>query len=160
MNSSGTIVETADITATDLEGRWEMYSMTSDTVVDLNFDGTYGKEILLETTCFKNMFFTFEQDSVITGQAKLDFGENGDIFKCGFGTYSATYKIDGEELLITFTLDGVQITRSKTIALTSDATGEYLHISLEDTEAAQYVDDPGNTVASDVQKIETVYKKQ
>ncbi|HET7361016.1 MAG TPA: lipocalin family protein [Salinimicrobium sp.] len=161
LNSSGTIVEAPTFTETDLVGTWKLVSMRSNIPVDLNFDQTSSTNILSETTCFDPMYFTFDASGeVTTGQAKLDFGENGNKFECGYGEYSARWELNGNELLIHFNLNGTAMSQVKSINLTNDTSGVFLHISLEDQEAAQYVDDPGNTVASNVERIETVYKKQ
>lgn len=160
LNAQGSIAEGEAIAAEDLAGTWVMHSMTSDIAVDLNFDEKSSTDILAETDCFNESFFTFTQDGVITtGQAKLDFDADNNEFVCGYGEYQAAYELDRNELMVEFEVNGSKIIQSKTIALSSDASGEYLHVSLEDYETAEFVNDPGTTAASDIERIEIVYKK-
>lgn len=163
LNASGSVVEVADITRADLLGTWNLISMTADVPVNLNpaEDDISSKNILDETHCFDSMFFTFDAaGKITTGQAKLDFGPQADQFKCGYGEYSASYAVSGSQLEVIFDLNGNQVSRYKTIGITRDGNKSYLRVSLEDYEAAEYVSDPGNTVASDIGRIEMVYKRQ
>lgn len=160
LNSQGLIAEGEAIAAEDLTGTWVMHSMTSDIAIDLNNDQESSADILAETDCFKDTFFSFDQDGVITtGQAKLDFDTDDNEFVCGYGEYQAAYELDGNELVVEIEVNGSKIIQSKTIALSSDVSGEYLHVSLEDYETAEFVNDPGTTAASDIERIEIVYKK-
>ncbi|MDT0648515.1 hypothetical protein [Autumnicola edwardsiae] len=163
-------VSNATIEQSALVGRWELSSMTSDVAVDLdepytNDSTDTSTNILEETDCFNEMYFDFGDDNkVITGQAKLDFADG---FSCNYGTYSATYNIvnenDATKLVVTFEIDGMTITDSKTIELTTDESGqEFLHVILTDQEVddASYINDGReDTVVKDITRLETIYTK-
>ena len=164
LNSTTTLTTAADISSADLVGTWKIESMTSDVGVDFNQDQNFDTNILLESACFDNMYFTFEEDGdVHTTQARLFFDAEGN-FICSEKDYSATYEVvNQDELKINFVVNGVSYSEVKTISLTSDGAREYLNISLtsSETDAAVYVsDDPGTTVASDINRIDFRYIKQ
>lgn len=151
---------TADISSSDLEGKWIMHSMIGDKEVNFDGDSVSSTDMLTETDCFFQMFFEFEDNGVVTtGQAKLWFDSNGD-FTCYSGVYDAKYSVSGDVLTVDFDLNGSPRTEKKTISLSSDSEGEYLHVTLTDQEAANFVNDPGTTNASHLEKIEMKYKKE
>lgn len=151
---------TAEITTADLIGRWEIYSMIGDQEVNFNGDEVSSTDMLSETNCFDMMYYEFDANgNVNTGQAKLWFDNEGD-FTCYEGKYDATYSVSGDTLIVDFLLNGSPLTEEKKISLTADETGEYLHVTLSDWEAATYVNDPGTTNASHLGLIEMIYKKK
>ena len=137
--------------------------MVSDVAVDFNQDGDFNTNILTESDCFNNMYFTFDSNGdVQTTQARLYFDAQGN-FSCSEKNYTATYSVNQNELTVNFVVGGVPYTEVKQISITSDGTNEYLNITLTSTEtdAAVYVaNDPGNTVASDINQIDFTYIKQ
>lgn len=163
LNATGTEqVSSADISSGDLTGTWRIYSMSADVAVDFDKDGAGSQDILSETGCFSNMYFTFNQDgSVQTTQARLYFDTSGN-FTCNEKNYSATYEVTNNQLKVFFSVDGVSYSEVKDISLSGNGIDEFLHVSLTkaETSAAVYVaPDPGNTVASEIQKIDFVYIK-
>ena len=165
LNATTTNVSSEDIVASDLLGTWNMYSMTAmETSVDFDLNGQYTNDLLEETDCFDSMYFIFKNDGVVdTRQSRLYFDSLMGDFSClTTGDYTATYTVSGNTLTVTFTIDGTEYTENKTISLYSENGNDFLKVTLtkEETNAAEYVaDDPGNTVASEIQKIEMVYIK-
>lgn len=163
LDSNTSLNATAGIATADLIGTWNLHSMEADVAVDFNQDGNSSTNILSESSCFDNMYFTFEEDGdVLTTQARLYFGADGN-FTCSEKSYSATYEVNQNELTVNFVVNGVAYTEVKTISMTNDGTNDYLIVSLTsvETDAAVYVaNDPGNTVASNINKIEFTYIKQ
>ena len=163
LDSSASMTTAASITSADLVGTWNLQSMNSDVAVDFNSDGAYSKDILSESGCFDNMYFTFDPDGVVyTTQARLYFDPAGN-FNCSEKSYTATYSVDQNDLTVNFVVSGVAYTEVKQISITSDGTNEYLNVTLTSTEtdAAVYVaNDPGNTVASEINQIDFTYIKQ
>ncbi|MDT0646987.1 hypothetical protein RM545_09815 [Zunongwangia sp. F260] len=162
-------VSNATIEQSSLIGRWELSSMTSDVAVDLdepytNDSADISSNILEETTCFNEMYFVFNEDgSVKTGQAKLDF-KNG--FDCSYGIYFAEYDVvnnsDSSVLEVTFDVDGVTYTDSKTIELTNENGEELLHVitTASEVDGANYINDGRDTtVVSEITRLETIYTK-
>ncbi len=160
LNATATVFEGQDIQQNQLVGTWKIVSMTSDVAVDLNADENRNTDLLAESICFDNMYFAFNAEgTIITEQSRISFTE--EAMECdGTGVYSATYEVSGNTLSVTADYDGQPVTFTKTVGLSSDSNGEYLHVALEDYEVDQVVSDPGNTVASDIERIEIVYKKQ
>jgi hypothetical protein len=167
LNATTSTVPTQDLSMNDLVGTWNMYSMTSigeGKTVDFDGDGHYTYNLLEETDCFDNMFFVFETDGdVLTEQARLYFDASGKFTCSTTGRYAATYQINGNDLTVTFTVNGIAYTQSKTVSRYSENGKEYLKVTLTEaeTDSAVYVaDDPGNTVASDIKQIDMVYQRQ
>lgn len=153
-------IEVTDISAGELLGKWNLHSMKADVAVDFNQDGTTNQDLLKETDCFEPMFFSFDEYGTInTNQANLYFESDGS-FSCKSKEYTAEYQINGNQLIITFTLDGHVITDTKTVNLINEGSEEYLHVALEEHETRAYVNDPGTTVASDIERIDLVFIKQ
>ncbi len=150
----------ATYTTNDLVGKWNIYRMTSDVEIDFDGDSNSSLEILTETACFNPMFYLFDElGEITTGQAKLSFLENGQ-FNCSYGEYSATYKINGDQLSVTFLYNGNEKTETKIITLTTSGEDRFMHVTLLELETTAYVTDPGTTTASDINKIEMVYIKE
>ena len=164
LNASTSTMEVQDLSMNDLVGTWNMYSMTSSDSVDFDQNEVYTYDLLEETECFDPMYFIFDNEgNVVTEQARLYFSSTTGEFSCQTtGNYSATYQISGNELTVTFTVNGVQFTEAKTVSRYSENGEEFLQVTLtkQETDSAVYVsDDPGNTVASDIQQIDMVYIK-
>ena len=166
LNAGTTAVAAGDYNFTDLVGLWKMYSMSSlETTVDFDKDGVRTNDLLEETDCFDDMYFDFKETGVVdTRQSRLYFSAATGMFSCQTtGDYDATYAVQGNELTINFNVENQQYTETKTISIYTEDGNEFLKVSLikEETNSAVYVaNDPGNTVASNIQKIEMVYIKQ
>ncbi|MEG9327197.1 lipocalin family protein [Salinimicrobium catena] len=160
LNATATVFEGQDIQQNQLVGTWIIESMTSNIAVDLDANGSSSVDLLTETTCFDGMYFDFNAEGIVeTEQGRISILE--DRVECdGSGVYTAGYEVSGNTLSVTAEINGQTVTLTKTIGLSSDASGEYLHVAIEDYEVEQIVSDPGNTVASDIERIEIVYKKQ
>lgn len=160
LNATATVFEGQDIQQNQLIGTWNIFSMTADVAVDLNNDGSSSTDLLAETTCFDPMYFDFNAEGVVeTEQGRISVLEN--MVECdGTGIYTAAYEVAGNELTVTAEINGESYPIKKTIGLSNDANGEYLHVAIEEYEVEQIVSDPGNTIASDIKRIEIVYKKQ
>ena len=132
--------------------------------VDFDQNGQYTFDLLEETDCFDSMYFVFYENGVVeTRQARLYFNASTGGFSCQTtGDYNATYSVSGNILTVNFTVSGSQYTETRTISRYSENGIEFLKVTLtrEETNAAVYVTkDPGNTVASELRKIEMVYIK-
>ncbi|MFD2517657.1 hypothetical protein [Salinimicrobium flavum] len=168
LNVSGTASgEDVQIMTSDLVGIWNMYSMSSlEDTVDFDQDGNYTNDLLEETDCFDAMYFDFENTgNVTTTQSRLFFSAATGMFSCQTTkNYSATYSVEeGNILTINFTVNNVDYTETRSISLYTENGIQFLKVTLTkaETNAAVYVaPDPGNTVASEIQKIEMIYKKQ
>lgn len=167
LNATSTTAAAAeDIAPADLIGSWVMYSMTSiGTTVDFDQNGVRTNDLLAETDCFDPMYFVFkETGEVDTRQSRLYFNAQTGAFTClTTGDYTGTYAVSGNILTVNFTVNGSEYSENKTISRYNENGSEFLLVTLTkgETDAAVYIaDDPGNTVASEIQKIEIVYKKQ
>lgn len=166
LNAATTTVAAEDYSVTDLVGLWTMYSMSSmETTVDFDEDGVFTNDLLQETDCFDAIYFDFKETGVVdTRQSRLYFSTATGMFSCQTsGDYNATYTVSGNELTVTFNINGQQYVEKKTISIYTENGSEFLKVTLtkQETNSAVYVaDDPGNTVASNIQKIEIVYLKQ
>lgn len=150
---------TVSIIPSDLIGQWQLSRMKSDTLIDLNKDGILNDNVLAETSCFNEMGVTFNEDLTFsTINARLDFngGANNDEFVCvknrmDFGTWD----IDGDELILNINIDGVIYTNRKKLYLTQNT----FSFEVTKLESNQYVNDPGNTSASEIRILELEYTR-
>ncbi|MCG9971584.1 DUF5004 domain-containing protein [Christiangramia crocea] len=152
-------VSNATITSNDLIGHWKLSRMVSDTAVNLNQDGSYSTNLMDETSCFNNMSITFNSDGTfITNNATMTFesGSNGDQFSCIADRIdTGDWKVENDNLVLTMDIDGFTYTHSKAIDMTSNT----FSFDVTKIESDQYVDDPGNTQASEIRILELEYTK-
>jgi len=153
----------ASITPEDLEGEWLLSAMETDTVVDLNNDGVFNSNILLETNCFQDMGVSFlENGNMTTTNSKLDFkaGSNNDDFKCLSGrTDSGSWDVENvnndERLVITMTIDGTTRTHSRIL----DRTSNTFAFDISKFESEQYYGNPDGTDAEKVTVLSLEYTR-
>ena len=153
----------ASITPEDLEGEWLLSAMETDTVVDLNNDGVFNSNILLETNCFQDMGVSFlENGNMTTTNSKLDFkaGSNNDDFKCLSGrTDSGSWDVENvnndERLVITMTIDGTTRTHSRIL----DRTSKTFAFDISKFESEQYYGNPDGTDAEKVTVLSLEYTR-
>src|SRR6056297_2032120 len=153
----------ASITPEDLEGEWLLSAMETDTVVDLNNDGVFNSNILLETNCFEDMGVSFlENGDMLTTNSKLDFkaGDSNDDFKCLSGrTDSGSWDVENvnndERLVITMTIDGTTRTHSRIL----DRTSNTFAFDISKFESEQYYGNPDGTDAEKVTVLSLEYTR-
>lgn len=153
----------ATITPEDIVGEWKLSAMNTDTDVDLNNDGVFNSNILLETDCFVDMGMVFYADGeMITTNAKLDFiaGANNNDFKCLSGrTDSGNWDVenvsDDERLVITMTIDGTTRTHSRIL----DRTANTFSFEISKFESEQYYGNPEGTDAEEVTVLSLEYTR-
>ena len=165
LNVTEGLNQTYDIQSEDLVGKWNLVSMTSDVEVDLDRDGDKSTEILTETGCFGDMYFTFGLDgSVVTQQAKLNFDTAEGEMQCEQGIYSdATYEVNGNELKVGFKFDGATAYQTRSIDVYTVGEDDFLQLDLTYAEAKQYIRDTtfvSPTGATNVKAVEMLYQRE
>lgn len=142
-----------------LVGSWKLTVMTSDVLVDLNDDGNFTDNLLIETDCFDEMGVIFyENGDLSTTNSKLDFtlGESQSSFGCTAPrTDTGTWEVEDDELIMNLSIDGIIYTNRKQLA--QDADTFYLEVTK--FESDQYVNDPGNTQASEIRILSLEYTR-
>ena len=149
----------ANIQPKKLYGNWQLTLMRTDTPVDLDGDGTASTNLLQETDCYDNMRVEFFEDATfITQNAQMDFaaGTSGTEFEClNDRVDNGTWEIDRDLLILNILIDNEVYTDSKVIKL----TGNRFSFEVTKEESDMYVNDPGNTLVSDVQVLELEYSR-
>ena len=152
-------VSNATITFNDLIGSWELSQMISDTAVNLNNDAVSNTNLLSETSCFNNMSITFNSDGTFTSNnATMTFesGTSTDKFACISDRIdTGAWKVDDNNLILSTEIDGYTYTHFKKLSLTINTFA----FDVTKIESDQYVDDPGNTQASEIRILELEYTK-
>ncbi|WP_165499014.1 DUF5004 domain-containing protein [Gramella sp. KN1008] len=152
-------VSNATISSNDLIGHWELSRMVADTAVNLNQDANYSTNLLDETSCFNNMSITFYSDATFTtNNATMTFeaGGNGDQFACIADRIdTGTWKVENDNLILTMDINGSTYTHTKAIDMTSNT----FTFDVTKIESDQYVNDPGDTQASEIRILELEYTK-
>lgn len=147
------------ISPDDLVGEWKLSAMQSDTLVDLNQDGTGNKNLLNESACFNDMKVVFNQDMTFsTVNAHLDFngGASNAEFVCvknrvDFGTWD----IDGIDLILNISIDGTIYTQRKPLNYNTTTFA----FDVSKAESNVYVSDPGDTSASKIRILALEYTR-
>lgn len=159
-----TLNATADITPEDLEGEWKLSAMITDTVVDLNNDGVYNSNILLETDCFVDMGVVFYAGGdMTTTNSRLDFraGVNNNDFEClsgrtDTGFWDVENENDQERLVITMTINGETYTHKRIL----DRTINTFAFEINKLESQQYLNgSPDGTDAENVEVLSLKYTR-
>lgn len=143
----------------ELFGEWKLSAMQSDTIVDLNQDGTGDKNLLNESSCFNDMKVIFNQDMTFsTVNARLDFngGTNNAEFVCvknrvDFGTWD----IEGTDLILNINIDGTIYTQRKPLSYNTTTFA----FDVSKAESNIYVSDPGDTSASKIRVLALEYTR-
>ncbi|MCF4100214.1 DUF5004 domain-containing protein [Gillisia sp. M10.2A] len=150
----------ANITPMELYGTWKLSVMQSDVLVDLNKDNTGSYNLLSETSCFSNMAIVFREDMTFTTtNAKLDFngGTNNNEFTCVEGRQdSGTWDVEDNVLILNINIDGMVYSQRKPLSYTNTT----FSFDITEAESNAYVDDPGNTSASNINILSVEYTKQ
>lgn len=149
----------AEISANDLLGKWNINMLKTNVPVDLNGDGTENIDLLLETSCFDPMSITFFNDDTYAAvNARMDFagGPGNDEFICMDSSETpdtGTWSLEGDTLTMTITVDGTIYTHEKKITY----TGNSFSFDVDRLESQQYFTDPGDTMVSDVDVVFSEY---
>lgn len=153
-----------DIQSEDLVGTWKLVSMKSDIPVDLDLIAPSSTDVLSETDCFKEMYFTFNPDgSVVTQQARLFFETQSGAMTCTPGTYNALYSVDGNVLTVDFRIKDIPHSETRTIDVYEVNNEEFLQLDVTYAEAVGYISDPkfvSPTGATSVRALTMLYKKE
>lgn len=153
-------IVTANIEFSDLVGDWDLSVMKADRDIDLNKDGTYNTNLLLETTCFDPMSISFYDDKTFSSvNARLDFeaGINNDEFFCmGNRTDTGTWEIEGDVLTLNVKIDGSTYIHTKTLTFNQGV----FSFDVSKDESNQYVEDPGDTSVSQILVLELEYTQR
>lgn len=151
---------TANIVESDLLGTWDLSKMTTDSLVDLNQDGIFTNDLLIETTCFDPMSITFNADETFSSvNSRMDFkaGETDDQFLCmGDRTDTGTWSVEGDVLYLHVEVDGSIYNHTKNLIMTENT----FSFKVNKEESKQYVTDPGDTSVSKVTVVSLEYTKK
>lgn len=153
-------IVTANIEYSDLVGDWDLSVMKADRDIDLNKDGTFNTNLLLETTCFDPMSISFYENKTFSSvNARLDFeaGTNNDEFFCmGNRADTGTWEIDGDVLTLDVEINGASYVHTKILTFNQGV----FSFDVSKTESNQYVEDPGNTSVSQILVLELEYTQR
>ena len=149
----------ANIKPDKLYGKWKVSILEADNPVDLNNDGSASTNIIQETNCFNTMGVVFDEDrNFTTTNAQMDFTagtENMDFACMDARTDSGTWELQRDQLTLNLNVNGMTFSQTKTIKV----QGNSFSFRITKAESNQYVNDPGNTKASEIRILEVVYTK-
>ncbi|MCH4821994.1 lipocalin family protein [Gramella lutea] len=150
----------ANIQPKRLYGNWQLSVMLADTPVDLNADGEANTNLLLETDCFDDMRIEFfENATFFTENAQMSFspGISSNQFECLSNRQDdGFWEIIRDDLILSVIIENVIYQETKRIRL----TGNRFTFDVTEEESDMYVNDPGNTLVSDIQIIELEYSRE
>ena len=146
------------VTTNDMIGHWDLTQMIADVEVDLDDTPGGSKNLLDETDCFNTMYITFDEDKTfVTNNATMSFeAGDGDDFQCRTDRLdNGSWIVEDGKLILTMTINGTEYVHEKTIEL---GAGKF-SFDVSKIESDQYVNDPGNTRASQIRILELEYTK-
>nr|WP_298331797.1 lipocalin family protein [uncultured Christiangramia sp.] len=146
------------VTTADMVGSWDLTKMMADVEVDLNSTPGGSKNLLDETDCFNTMSITFDANGMfISNNASMSFESgDGDDFSCSSDRMdSGTWNIVDNKLVLNISINGSDYTHEKAIDLGSDTFA----FDVTKIESDQYVNDPGNTRASEIRILMLEYTR-
>ncbi len=150
---------TTTITEADLIGHWNLSKIIAKEPVDLNNDGIFNTDLMLETKCFNPMNIIYNGNMTFESvNARMDFkaGENNNLFFCmGNRTDKGTWSISDDVLNLRVEVDGVVYNHTKDLIM----DGNSFSFKVTKLESKQYVTDPGDTSVSSVTVVELEYTK-
>ena len=147
------------VTTNDMIGHWELSGMIADTEINLNNDSIYSKNLLDETDCFNTMSITFNEDGTFTSnnaQMTFEAGSSKNEFSCLSDRMdSGNWEVRNDSLILTMEINASSYTHKKLINLETNK----FSLDVNKIESNQYVNDPGNTQASQIRILEVEYTK-
>ena len=146
-DDAGTQASTASI-----DGAYVLSSMVSTPAVDLNGDGTSNSDLLMESNCFDSMAISLNSNGTFSSNVStLEFDSMGNISNCASRTDSGTWTFSDPTLTLTVNIPGGSATENRQV--TTTVVGGIItefSFDISETEADQYVNDPGNTSGSNI----------
>lgn len=147
------------VTTGDMIGHWNLSGMVADTLIDLNGDANYSKNLLDETNCFNTMSITFKEDGTfISNNSQMTFesGTSNNEFSCLTDRLdNGDWEVRNDSLILNLIINAEEYTHKKIINLGTNT----FSLDVTKIESNQYVDDPGNTQASPIRILEVEYTK-
>ncbi|APG60447.1 DUF5004 domain-containing protein [Christiangramia salexigens] len=147
------------ISPNDMVGQWDLSQMIADAPVDLDGDDQSSTNLLDETSCFNTMNITFFNDGTFnTNNATMSFeeGAGNNEFSCISSRMDGgDWEVRNDSLILTMMIDTYMYTHKKAINMQANTFG----FDVTKIESDQYVDDPGNTQASEIRILELGYTR-
>ncbi|WP_345009733.1 lipocalin family protein [Christiangramia aestuarii] len=148
------------VTNADMIGHWQLSRMMADTLVDLDDDNSFSKNLLDETDCFNTMSITFKKDGTfISNNAQMSFeaGASQNEFSCLSDRMdSGNWEVRNDSLILEMQINGETYIHRKLINFESDR----FSFDVNKIESNQYVNDPGDTQASAIRILELEYSRK
>lgn len=146
------------VTTADMVGSWDLTKMMADVEVDLDSIPGGSKNLLDETDCFNTMSITFMSDSTfVSNNAMMTFedGDSDDFTCLSDRMDSGSWYVSDNKLVLELTINGETFIHEKAIDLGSGTFA----FDVTKIESDQYVNDPGNTRASEIRILMLEYTR-
>ncbi|WP_298950133.1 hypothetical protein [uncultured Nonlabens sp.] len=137
-------------------GDYMLTSLISNVPVDLNGDGIFHLELLLEAFCFSSMDVSFLiNGDFVSTVAEPTFDSNNNL-SCPLSSQSGSYLLDENNVLtVTANEDGGTITDSKQVIFTTNT----FEFTVTGAEMDQYIRGRNSTPAAGITSLMAVYTK-
>ncbi len=146
------------VTTADMVGSWNLSKMMADVEVDLDSLPGGSQNLLDETDCFNTMSITFNADSsFVSNNAMMTFEDgDGNDFTCLSDRMdSGLWYVSDNKLVLELTINEETFIHEKEIDLGADTFA----FDVTKIESDQYVNDPGNTRASEIRILMLEYTR-
>ena len=143
----------------DLVGEWKLKSMIGDREIDLNKDGELNNDLLLESSCFENISYTFRGNktfTIVNSTLELKGLNDKDDFKCQSATtLSGKWSVKNDMLTLYIKKNNLEYTEQKHLIYTKDQ----FFIEINHYESRDYINDKGNSTASGLSVVALEFKR-
>ncbi len=143
----------------DLVGEWKIGTIAVNRNVDLNGDGESSNDLLLETSCFESMIYTFKGNktfTIINPTLELTEIDNKDEFKCqNPTTISGKWSLKDDMLTLYIKRNNLEYTETKHLILIEDS----FTLEINEDESKDLINDKGNSSAAGLSVVALEFQR-
>lgn len=143
----------------ELVGEWEVDAMITDRQTDLNGDGESNYDLLMESSCFEKMVYTFKGDktfTIINPILELTKRDNKDEFNCqNPTTISGKWTIKDDMLTLYIKKNNVEYQEKKHLVLLEN----HFYLEINKNESKEFINDKGNSSVSGLSVVALEFER-
>lgn len=143
----------------ELVGEWEVDAMITDREIDLNADGVSNYDLLMESSCFEKMVYTFKGDktfTIINPSLELTTRENKDQFNCqNPTTITGKWSIKDDMLTLYYRKNSTEYQEKKHLILLEN----HFYLEINRNESKEFINDKGNSSVSGLSVVALEFER-
>ena len=141
----------------DVVGQWVLIAINSTPQIDIGNDGTTDTNLMLQTTCFDGWGLNFDANGTITSDAaEIELDPNAPAtLICTPISNTGTYVVNGNNIMVSTTVDGVEESQTVTVNITNDL----MSFDATESDVAGLFNIPDGEFYSNLTSLEFVLQK-